>query len=94
MGIRADPAIELTWLVVAPSCARRGIGTKLLRWGLDLCDQHGLLAYVESTVEAAETFYEKAGFLKKERIRRDLCGKGKSDRMYEEVACIYKPQSS
>jgi hypothetical protein len=49
---------------------------------------------VESTVEAAETFYEKAGFVEKERIILDLCVKGKSGEMYEEVACLYEPQHS
>jgi hypothetical protein len=44
---------------------------------------------VESTVEATETFYEKAGFVEKERIRLDLCARGKSGDMYEEVACVY-----
>jgi hypothetical protein len=60
----------------------------LLRWGLDWCEKEGVHAYVESTVEAAEPFYRKAGFVEKGRIRLDLGG---VVGMYEEVGCIYLP---
>jgi hypothetical protein len=54
-------------------------------------------AYVESTVEAAETFYAKAGFVEKGRIRLDLNRKGNKDSeetdLYEEVACTYEPSA-
>jgi RimJ/RimL family protein N-acetyltransferase len=60
----------------------------LLDWGLDTCNKHRVPAYLESTVEAAETFYAKAGF--KERGRIQLVVKGE---LYEEVACLYEPRS-
>ena len=58
-----------------------------------MCDKEGVPAYVESTVEAAETFYAKAGFVEKGRIRLDLGGEGMSEQtdLYEEVACTYEP---
>lgn len=60
----------------------------LLRWGLDQCDQQGIPAYLESTTEAAKTFYAKAGFKEKGRIQ--LMVKGE---LYEEVACLYTPRT-
>ena len=59
----------------------------LLRWGLDLCDKEGVPAGLDSTVEAAETFYQKAGFTERGRIRLPV-----NAEMYEEVACVYEPR--
>ncbi|KAI0571429.1 GNAT family acetyltransferase [Pyrenophora tritici-repentis] len=83
------PHYELSWLAVASQYARRGVGTMLLRWGLDACDREHVPAYLDSTVEAAENFYLKAGFEEKGRIK--LMVKGE---MYEEVACLYDPKRS
>lgn len=79
---------ELSWIAVSPIYARRGVGRMLLRWGLDQCDQQGIPAYLESTTEAAKTFYAKAGFKEKGRIQ--LMVKGE---LYEEVACLYTPRT-
>ncbi|KAF1829954.1 acyl-CoA N-acyltransferase [Decorospora gaudefroyi] len=81
------PRYDLAWLVVSAAYVRRGIGTRLLRWGLDLCDSQNVPAYVESTVEAADDFYVKAGFEERDRIRLGVKGM-----MYEEVACVYVPR--
>jgi hypothetical protein len=62
----------------------------LTRCGLNLCEKEDVAAYVESTVEAAETFYAKAGFVERGRTRLELGGQ---DGMYEEVACVYEPKS-
>jgi predicted N-acetyltransferase YhbS len=67
--------------------ARQGIGSMLLCWGLDLCDKEGVPACLDSTVQAAETFYQKAGFTERGRIRLPV-----SAEMYEEVACVYEPR--
>ncbi|RMZ73417.1 hypothetical protein GMOD_00007925 [Pyrenophora seminiperda CCB06] len=83
------PHYELSWLAVAPQYARRGIGTMLLRWGLDVCEREQVPAYLESTVETAENFYMKAGFAEKGRIQ--LMVKGE---LYEEVAYLYEPRGS
>lgn len=79
---------ELSWIAVSPSHGHQGVGTKLLVWGLDACNKQRVPAYLESTVEAAETFYAKAGF--RERGRIQLVVKGE---LYEEVACVYEPSS-
>ena len=76
---------ELSWIAVSPDHSRQGVGTMLLRWGLDACDEQQV--YLESTVEAAEAFYAKAGFREKGRIQ--LIVKGE---LYEEVACLYEPE--
>ncbi|USP74662.1 uncharacterized protein yc1106_01936 [Curvularia clavata] len=78
---------ELSWIAVSPDHSRQGVGRKLLRWGLDACDKQHAPAYLESTVEAAEAFYAKAGFKEKGRIQ--LVVKGE---LYEEVACLYEPE--
>jgi predicted N-acetyltransferase YhbS len=72
---------------VSSDYARQGIGTRLLRWGIDLCDKDGVPACLDSTVEAAKTFYQKAGFAERGRIRLVVNGK-----MYEEVTCVYEPK--
>jgi len=46
-------------------------------------------AYLDSTVEAAEKFYLKAGFTEKGRIKLVVEGE-----VYEEVACLYEPSGS
>ncbi|EUC43989.1 hypothetical protein COCMIDRAFT_99410 [Bipolaris oryzae ATCC 44560] len=79
---------ELSWIAVSPSHGRQGVGRMLLDWGLNTCNTQGVPAYLESTVEAAETFYAKAGFREKGRIQ--LVVKGE---LYEEVACVYEPSS-
>ncbi|CAE7175369.1 GNAT family acetyltransferase [Pyrenophora teres f. teres] len=80
---------ELSWLAVAPQCARRGVGTMLLCWGLDACEREHVPVYLDSTVDAAENFYRKAGFVEKGRIKLMVRGG-----MYEEVACLYDPKGS
>ncbi|KAJ6195251.1 acyl-CoA N-acyltransferase, partial [Bipolaris maydis] len=77
---------ELSWIAVSPNHGRQGVGRMLLDWGLDTCNKQRVPAYLESTVEAAETFYAKVGFREKGRIQ--LVVKGE---LYEEVACVYEP---
>ncbi|KAG9191857.1 hypothetical protein G6011_10591 [Alternaria panax] len=81
------PHYDLMWLAVSSDYARQGIGTLLLHWGLDLCEKEGVPACLDSTVEAAGTFYQKAGFTERGRIRLLVSGD-----MYEEVACVYAPR--
>ncbi|KNG52207.1 gnat family protein [Stemphylium lycopersici] len=76
---------ELTWLAVSSTHRRLGIGAQLLNWGLAVCVEKAIPAYLDSTVEAAETFYAKAGFKEKGRIRMMVEGE-----MYEEVACLFE----
>ncbi|KAI4705190.1 hypothetical protein J4E81_000070 [Alternaria sp. BMP 2799] len=79
--------LDLMWLAVSPDYSRMGIGTLLLRWGMDLCEKEGVPVYLDSTVEAAQTFYQKAGFIERGRIRLVVNGE-----MYEEVAFVYEPK--
>jgi predicted N-acetyltransferase YhbS len=66
----------------------------MVQWALDQCEEKGYPAYVESTVEALP-FYEKLGFKVAGRISIDLREVVHDDSMglYEEVGCIYTPES-
>ncbi|KAI4667978.1 uncharacterized protein J4E78_001799 [Alternaria triticimaculans] len=81
------------WLAAAGKTVEEVIGhtphygTLLLRWGMDLCEKEGVPVYLDSTVEAAQTFYQKAGFIERGRIRLVVNGD-----MYEEVAFVYEPK--
>ena len=79
--------LDLMWLAVSPDYSRMGIGTLLLRWGMDLCEKEGVSVYLDSTLEAAQTFYQKAGFIERGRIRLVV-----NEEMYEEVAFVYEPK--
>ncbi|KAI4681059.1 uncharacterized protein J4E88_005564 [Alternaria novae-zelandiae] len=81
------PHYDLMWLAVSPDYSRMGIGTLLLRWGMDLCEKEGVSVYLDSTLEAAQTFYQKAGFIERGRIRLVV-----NEEMYEEVAFVYEPK--
>lgn len=48
-------------LIVAPQYQGRGVGSALLRWGTDVCDTHGVFAWVHSS-EPAWKMYAKSGF--------------------------------
>lgn len=48
-------------LSVSPKYQGRGVGSALLRWGTDICDDQGAFAWVHSS-EPAWPMYEKCGF--------------------------------
>ncbi|OAQ66571.1 GNAT family acetyltransferase [Pochonia chlamydosporia 170] len=48
-------------LSVSPKFQGRGVGSTLLRWGTDICDDKGVFAWVHSS-EPAWPMYEKCGF--------------------------------
>jgi hypothetical protein len=48
-------------LIVASEYQGRGVGSALVRWGTDLCDKHGVFAWVHSS-EPAWPMYAKSGF--------------------------------
>ncbi|EUC36168.1 hypothetical protein COCCADRAFT_88948 [Bipolaris zeicola 26-R-13] len=77
---------ELSWIAISPSHGRQGVGRMLLDWGLDTCNKQRVPVYLESTVDAAERLYAKAGFKEKGRIQLVVRGE-----LYEEVACVYEP---
>jgi ribosomal protein S18 acetylase RimI-like enzyme len=64
----AEPHLYLAVLGTDPPAQGRGIGTALLRPGLELCDREGLPAYLESSKESNVGFYARFGFRVTEEV--------------------------
>lgn len=60
--VAPTPHLLLGLLGVDPTSQGRGIGTKLLRGGLTICDADGLPCYLDTATESNLPFYEKHGF--------------------------------
>jgi ribosomal protein S18 acetylase RimI-like enzyme len=71
-----DPHLYLAVLGTDPSAQGRGIGSTLMRPGLELCDREGLPAYLESSKESNLAFYARFGFRVTEEVR--MPGEGPS----------------
>lgn len=54
-------ALDLDMLGTHPDYRRRGAGSMLVRWGCELADRDGLVAYVDASPEGA-ALYRKFGF--------------------------------
>ena len=52
-----------------PPAQGRGLGSAVLRPGLELCDREGLPAYLESSKESNVGFYARFGFRVTEEVR-------------------------
>lgn len=57
-----EPHWSLTWIGVAPEAQRRGIGTRLIGWGLTRVDAEAMPAYTEATSPGAEALFARFGF--------------------------------
>jgi GNAT superfamily N-acetyltransferase len=65
----ADPPhFYLATLGVVPELQGQGLGSRLMRPVLDLCDREGVPAYLESSKESNIAFYARHGF----RVIREL----------------------
>jgi ribosomal protein S18 acetylase RimI-like enzyme len=64
-----DPHLYLAVLGIDPPSQGRGIGSALLRPGLELCDREGLPAYLESSKERNVAFYSRFGFRVTDEVR-------------------------
>src|SRR4051794_37552160 len=58
----SDRHLYLTALGVAPERQGTGVGSALVRPGLDLCDREGLPAYLETATARNVAFYARHGF--------------------------------
>jgi GNAT superfamily N-acetyltransferase len=58
----AEPHLYLSVLGVDPPCQGRGLGSRLIAPGLELCDREGVPAYLETARERNVVFYERHGF--------------------------------
>jgi ribosomal protein S18 acetylase RimI-like enzyme len=69
-----DPHLYLAALGTDPPAQGRGVGSALLRPGLELCDREGLPAYLESSKERNVAFYARFGFRVTEEVRMPADG--------------------
>lgn len=79
--------IHLQFLMVAPAWHRgRGIGRKLLQWGIDVSNQHGLPIVLESSLMGYD-FYLKHGFRLLDSVRVDIV----PEKAYDAATVVYEP---
>src|SRR4051794_2831075 len=64
-----EPHLYLAVLGTDPPAQGRGLGTAVLRPGLETCDREGLPAYLESSKESNVGFYSRFGFRVTEEVR-------------------------
>lgn len=57
-----EGTVEIIHMAVAGDCARRGVGTALLRCALEIMPEHPFEAWVRETNLAAQLFLRKSGF--------------------------------
>ncbi|EED21250.1 conserved hypothetical protein [Talaromyces stipitatus ATCC 10500] len=77
--VKLRKRVYLIALAVHPDYQRKGIGRRLVQWGLDEADRLGRISYLEATMEGIR-LYEQSGFEKVKDISMDLTpfgGKGK-----------------
>ena len=60
MGGRSRYMVLQT-LATHPECQRKGVGTKLMQWGVQRADQEGLTTWIHAS-PASYRLYERAGF--------------------------------
>jgi len=58
----SEPHWYLPLIGVDPSYHRRGMGTGLMRRGLERCNREGMPAYLEASSNASRRLYERFGF--------------------------------
>lgn len=75
----------LNFLTVLPEAQGRGIGAKLLAWGIEEADRRGAAACLEST-PAGLALYKKYGFTETRVIKADMQDFGWTQPYDEEAA--------
>lgn len=69
--MRGQAYIFMRLLVVLPSYQGKGIGTRLLRWGLEQADQLGVKVWIDAS-PAGLRLYQKLGWEEVSRLEIDL----------------------
>lgn len=69
--IKLRKRVYLHVLAVHPDHQKKGIGRKLLQWGLDEADRLGLIAYLEASPDGIR-LYESTGFEKVKDVTMNL----------------------
>lgn len=68
-----EPHWYLPIIGVDPACQGSGLGSALLRYGLERCDRDGMPAYLEATRAENVRLYERHGFQRLEPIQVGSC---------------------
>jgi ribosomal protein S18 acetylase RimI-like enzyme len=83
-------SLHLMYLMVDPAWQRgSGVGRKLLQWGLDVADAHGLPIVIESSLLAWE-FYLKYGFELLRMVHIDMV----PEKAYDMPVVVYWPKKT
>jgi hypothetical protein len=76
-----------------PLHERRSAASMMVRWGLEQCNNEGVVGYLESTLNAVP-FYTKMGFTSQERISLRYFNSWRNEyEVYEEIAFVHHPKS-
>ena len=70
-SIKLPKMVYLHVLAVHPNHQKKGIGRRLLQWGLDEADRLGLISYLESSMDGVR-LYQSSGFEKVKDISMNL----------------------
>lgn len=91
MHMKDKPYFLMGILVTMPQYQGQGIGSSLLRWGLEIADEKGVECYINASPKAVKV-YERLGWVEVDHVDVDLAQyggeKGKIDRT---VCLVRKP---
>jgi GNAT superfamily N-acetyltransferase len=65
------PALVMRELYVRPECQRKGIGARLVQWGVKYAAELGVVAYTEASAQGKE-LYLRCGFREVDCVRVEL----------------------
>ena len=85
----ADKLKVLKELYVRPEYQRKGLGSRLVQWGIEKADELGLPGYVEGT-DKGTGLYLKFGFEEVARNSVDLVPWGGKEGQVHTFTCLYR----
>lgn len=65
------PYGQVRFLCVDPAHQKQGVGSAIMRWGMDRCGELGVPAYLESSDQGA-AMYERLGFVRMETLEGEV----------------------
>ena len=88
-----NPHFFLVTLCTLPMYQRKGIASLLLKWGLDIADDRGLVCYLDASPMGLG-LYKKFGWKEVDHVDVDLGRWGGEDGLVDRVVCLVrKPRS-
>ena len=89
--MKGIPYILMHGLAVLPEWQGKGVGKRLLEWGIREADKKGLDCWVDAS-EAALGFFEKFGWKQVGSVEVNLADWGGDGKKERAVPCIRKPR--